>query len=79
MISAVKCSGHITGLVPNLVDGGLTHLQYADDTVLFLANDERSIASMNFLLFYYEAMSGLKVNYQKSEIMVMGVEEEEQQ
>lgn len=26
----------IHGLVPHLVDGGITHLQYADDTVLLL-------------------------------------------
>ena len=66
------------GLVPHLVEGGLTLLQYADDTILLLDTDERSIATMKFLLFCYEAMSGLKINYQKSEIFVLGVEQDEQ-
>jgi len=35
MLSRASRAGVIQGLVPHLVDGGITHLQYADDTVLF--------------------------------------------
>jgi hypothetical protein len=35
MLSRASAAGVIQGLVPNLIDGGLTHLQYADDTVIF--------------------------------------------
>jgi hypothetical protein len=48
MINSAKRSGHLGGLVPHLVDGGLTHLQYAGDTVLFLDLEENSIATMKF-------------------------------
>lgn len=65
MLNRAKEAGHLEGLVPQLVQGGLTHLQYADDTILFLANTEENIATIKFLLYCYEEMSGLKINYQK--------------
>jgi hypothetical protein len=68
MITSARDKGHLQDLVPHLVDGGITHLQYADDTVLFLELNEQSMITMNFLLYCYEAMSGLRINYQKSEI-----------
>jgi hypothetical protein len=63
--------------MPELVERGLTHLQYADDTVICLEIDENSIANTKFLLYYFENMSGLKINYHKSEVMVLGVPVEE--
>jgi hypothetical protein len=58
-------------LVPDLIEGGPTHLQYADDTILFLNLDEESICNTKFLLYCFEAMSGLRINYQKSEIFIL--------
>lgn len=71
MLDKAKGSGLIRGLVPDLIEGGLTHLQYADDTILFLDIDEESICNTKFLLYCFEALSGLKINYQKSEIFVL--------
>jgi hypothetical protein len=48
------------------------------DTLLFLDLSEQSIVTTKLLMYYYEAMSGLKINYEKSEVFVVGVEEEEQ-
>jgi len=42
--------GVITGLLPNLVEGDLTHLQYADDTILFFENSQQNLANLKFLL-----------------------------
>jgi hypothetical protein len=67
----------IKGLVPNLVEGGLTHLHYVDDTIIFLEADNDSIIHTKFLLYCLESMSGLKINYQKSEVMVVGASKEE--
>jgi hypothetical protein len=36
MLDRTKLTGLVKGLVPDLVEGGLTHLQYVDDTVIFL-------------------------------------------
>jgi hypothetical protein len=39
MIERAKAEGQIEGLIPHLVDGGLSILQYADDTILFMEHD----------------------------------------
>lgn len=72
MLDNAKTAGEIKGLVPNLIEGGLTHLQYADDTVIFLELDDTTVTNAKFLLYCFENMSGLRINYQKSEIFVMG-------
>jgi hypothetical protein len=46
MLDLVKRRGRIAGLVSDLIDRGLTHLQYADDTVLMIQNKEESILNM---------------------------------
>jgi hypothetical protein len=45
--------------------------------MIFLEADRKSIANVKFLLYCFENMSGLKINYQKSEVMGIGVSEEE--
>jgi hypothetical protein len=39
LISRVKEEGQINGLIPHLIEGGISILQYADDTILFMEND----------------------------------------
>jgi hypothetical protein len=39
IIERAKVDAQIEGLVPHLVDGGLSILQYADDTILFMEHD----------------------------------------
>lgn len=78
MLRRAKQKGHITGVVPHICPGGLTHLQYADDTVIMMGCDDKSIINMKFLLYCFEWMSGLKINYHKSEVFVFVVPEEEQ-
>ena len=36
IIEHAKLDGQIEGVIPHLVDGGLSILQYADDTILFM-------------------------------------------
>jgi hypothetical protein len=36
IIERAKNDGQIEGVVPHLVDGGLSILQYIDDTILFM-------------------------------------------
>ena len=36
LINRAKDEGQVSGVVPHLVDGGLSILQYADDTILFM-------------------------------------------
>lgn len=74
-----KLKGHIRGLVPHLISGGLTHLQDADDALLFLEVNDQAIINLKFLLYCFEWMSGLRINYHKSEVLVMGVDSLEQE
>ena len=74
LLNRASDTGLITGLVPHLVEGGLTHLPYADDTILFVENIGNNIVMLKFILFCYEEMSGMRINYSKSEVFVVGVD-----
>ena len=39
LIGRAKESGQVGGLVPHLVEGGVSILQYADDTIIFMEHD----------------------------------------
>jgi hypothetical protein len=79
MLDKAKEKGVVHGLLPELVEGGLTHLRYADDTILFLQYADLDIANLKFLLFCYEELLGMKDNYAKSEVYTMGLTVEERQ
>jgi hypothetical protein len=50
----------------------LTLLQYVDDTIVCMEIDRDSIENIKFLLYCFENMSDLKINYHKNEIFVIG-------
>ena len=72
LLSKSREAGHITGLVPHLIPGGVPPLQYADDTLLLFNPDDHSIASKKLFLLAFELLSGLKSNFHKSEVITMG-------
>ena len=49
----------------------LTHLQFADDTIIIGEKSWRNVRTMRALLLLFEEISGLKVNFTKS--MLTGV------
>jgi hypothetical protein len=77
MLAKANSAGHIKGVVSHLIPGGVTHLQYADDTVILIEPTDLGIANLKFLLLCFENMSGLKINFDKSEVLVTGVLDEE--
>ena len=62
----------ITGLASDLIPDGVAVLQYADDTIICLEDDVDKAVNLKLLLYTFEMMSGLKVNFQKSEILTVG-------
>ena len=54
LISWAKEARQIQGVVPHLVDEGLSVLQYADDTVIFMDNDLERAKNMKLLLCAFE-------------------------
>jgi len=78
MLTRASNAGAIQGLVPHLVDGSLTHLQYADDTVILLNFSLENLKTARLILSCYEAMSGMQINFEKSEVFTVGPTDEEQ-
>jgi hypothetical protein len=72
LINRAKDDGQIRGLVPHLIQGGLSILQYADDTILFMEHDLEQGANMKLLLCAFEQLTGLKINFHKSEMFFYG-------
>jgi hypothetical protein len=71
-------AGHIRGVVSHLIPGGVSHLQYADDTMILIQNSPESLINLKFILLCFEFLSGMKINFHKSEVIVMGVDDAEQ-
>ena len=70
--SRAKTDEQVEGMISHLVDGGLSILQYADDTILFMDHDPDKACNMKLLLFAFEQASGLKINFHKSEVFCFG-------
>jgi hypothetical protein len=60
LIKRAKQNGQIQGVVSHLVDDRLSILQYADDTIIFMEDD----------LETFEQLSGLKINFHKSDFFL---------
>ena len=71
-INRKKTEDQLRSVVPHLVDGGLSILQYADDTILFLEHNLEQAHNMKLILCAFEQLSGLKINFHKSEIFCFG-------
>jgi hypothetical protein len=72
LIKRAKSDGQIEGVIPHLVDGGLSILQYADDIVLFMEHDLEKARNLKLILVAFEQLSGLKINFHKSELFCFG-------
>jgi mannosylglycoprotein endo-beta-mannosidase len=72
LINRAKASDDVHGVVPHLIDGGLSILQYTDDTILFIYHNLEQAQNMKNILCAFEQLSGLKINLHKSEIFCFG-------
>jgi hypothetical protein len=61
IIERAKVEGHIQGVVPHLIDGGLSIPQYTDDTILFIKHDLEKARNLKLILSDFEKLSGLKI------------------
>lgn len=72
-------SGLVRGMCPNFCAGGVICLQYADDTLLFVENNPRIAINLKWILTCFEMISGMPINYHKSELVPINLEESETQ
>jgi hypothetical protein len=59
LIERAKSDGQIEGVIPHLIDGGFSILQYIDD-------------NLKLVLAAFEQLSGPKTNFHKSELFCFG-------
>ena len=72
LIARAKEEGQVGSLIPNLVDGGVSVLQYADDTIIFMEHDLAKAINMKLILCIFEQLSGLKINFHQCELFCFG-------
>jgi hypothetical protein len=72
LIKEQKTMGELRGVVPHLVDDGLSILQYVDDTIIFMDNNLEKAKNVKLLLCAFKQLSELKINFHKSEIFCFG-------
>jgi len=72
MTAKAKETVQVEGVIPNLIQDGLSILQYTDDIVIFMSHDVEKAVNMKLLLTTFEQLSGLKINFHKSEIFCFG-------
>lgn len=71
MIKTAHINGWIRGF--NVAKNGnarveVTHLQYANDTLIFSDAEEKQLKILRVILILFEAISGLHINWRKSHI-----------
>jgi hypothetical protein len=74
MLIKAECNNLIRGLCPQLYPGGIISLQYADDTILFVENDVEMARNLKWVLTCFEQVSGMKINYEKSELVPINLD-----
>ena len=71
-INRAKADNQLKGVVPHLVEDGLSILQYADDTILFMEHNLEQAQNLKLIICAFEQLSGLKINFHKSELFCFG-------
>ncbi|WVZ81474.1 LOW QUALITY PROTEIN: hypothetical protein U9M48_028848, partial [Paspalum notatum var. saurae] len=79
MINRAKDAVQIEGLIPHRVEDGLSILQYAGDTIVFLEHDFEQAKNLKLLLCTFEQLLGLKINFHKSELFCFGHAKQEEE
>lgn len=63
--------------MPSFCPGGVSCLQYADDNILFLQNNLEMAQNLKMVLACFEQVSGMTINYNKSELIPINMSEDE--
>lgn len=77
LIKRATQEGIIKGIIFKFHDHQITHFQYVDDTILFIANDEQSIKGVRKVLQLFKVITGLSVNFSKNKVYHVSNTQEE--
>jgi hypothetical protein len=64
-------NGLFTSLDSNLLYNWVAMLQYANGTILFFQDDLQQARNLKSLFYIFESISVLKINFEKSEVMLI--------
>lgn len=79
ILKNAETQGLISGLSMGIEGPVITHLQFADDTLVFCHPDMVEVENIVILLKQFEEMSGLRISYQKTVMCGVGIDLEEVQ
>ena len=74
MVAEAEKQNLIKGFRVNRTAPSISHLQFADDTLIFCEANEDQIRNVKVSLICFEAVSGLKINFYNSELIGIRVE-----
>jgi hypothetical protein len=77
MIDRAVSRGLVKGLLGDFRSGGIVSLQHADDTILFSKTEESALRNLKCILMLYEQLSGMRVNFHKSELLPINLDLED--
>lgn len=77
MLEKAAKKGLIKGLLTDFNREGIISLQYADDTILFSSAEDEHLNNLKCELACFETISGMRINFHKSEIIPVNVEGED--
>lgn len=78
LIKRAEQQGLIKGLGMDVMREGVAILQYADDTICLIQDSLEYAKNLKFILCIFEQLTGLKVNFHKSEVFCLGEAAERQ-
>jgi hypothetical protein len=79
MLQKVGSGNLIEGLGNEIIEGRVISLQYANNTILFMAKDKEYARNLKWILSCFELMSGMGINYHKNELVPINIENEEEE
>jgi hypothetical protein len=72
LIERANFDGQNKWVIPHLVDGDLSILQYADDIILFMEHDLEKARNLKLILADFEQLLGVKINFHKNKFFCFG-------
>jgi hypothetical protein len=66
MIIKAQENNKFCGLIDHIIEKGVAILQYVDDTIICLKHSIEGARNLKLLMYMYEMMASIKINFLKS-------------
>ncbi|KAK1316376.1 hypothetical protein QJS10_CPA05g01895 [Acorus calamus] len=74
LMSLAEEDGWMRGIKSSRRGPSISHIQYADDTLVLCPAEESIVRGVRFICVVFEILSGLKINFAKSSILAINVD-----